>query len=100
MTTDADRRVEQAGIEEGEGAEGDEEAEGAVMFGSIRTIDRAKECGTIRDADGRTKTFKRTDLVRWGEWDDLEPSTIVLFDDRHGRAINVELPLPVRSQQS
>jgi len=61
------------------------------MRGTILEIHRLQQRGTIRGEDGELHHFEREGMVRWLEFDVLNPGDSVVFEvETTGSAINVE----------
>ena len=61
------------------------------MRGVIVLIDRARQAGEIRRDDGTRSSFDREGMVRWLQFEKLQPGDRVTYDlDSSGAAINVE----------
>lgn len=59
--------------------------------GTVITIDRAQQRGTIRGDDDRVRHFEREGMVLWLQFDDLRPGVRVRYEvEATGSAFNVE----------
>ena len=61
------------------------------MNGTITRIDRPRQLGEIKGDDGTVRSFERESMVRWLQFNELQPGTPVTFEvEKAGLVINVE----------